>query len=824
MSLTLRLLWRDWKSGQLALLLVSMMIAVGTITGIALFASRIENSIMSEASEVLAGDAQISGSRALPGEWLDRAADGGLQVSLAIGFRAMAFAPVQSQLVSVKAVDDLYPLKGELTAASQPYGTPRAAASGPAPGEIWLTSRLFAALDIQPGETLDIGNGTFTVAAALIQEPDNAEGLFGVAPRVMIHRDDVERTGAVQTGSRIRYTAMLAGDAADVSRFENWVTPQLDAHFRWVNVEESNQSIGQALDRARYFLYLAGSLGVLLAGVAIALAARRYAMQRIPQVALLKTLGLTPAQIRRLYLVQLMILGIAGVILGAVAGWLAHLGIMQLLDALTSYLAGPSRSAYGIGILTGLLCLLGFAAPPFFALSKTTPVAVLRQSGHQLTQGNLQPLLIGLGCTLLLIALYSRSLSMTLYIALGTSACVFLATLLARVFLALLNRSSRFFGQSGRMGLANLQRHRHINTPQIALFGVLFMLLFCLILMRTSLLETWEKQLPDNAPNHFVFNIFDENLAPLQTMLSEQGIASEALYPMVRGRMAGVNDETLEQRMGDGDYQVNYEREFYLTWSSELGEDNAVIEGHWWGQAATDELLVSIEQSFAEGLAIGLDDTLHFSISGESVSARVHSIRTVQWDSMRPNFFVIFNQPLLQGEVANWITSFYLPPEEKEFVNRMARAMPTLSIIELDQTLAQVREIISKVSSAIEFIWLLVLASGVLVLITSIQSTLDIRFQEGAVLRTLGAPRTLIRRLLTIEFASIGLLAGILAVGGAEAIVWRLQRQLFDLPYQGHPVLWIAGPLLSLAVIVMVGLFSTRRITRVSPMEVLRMG
>ncbi len=824
MNLLFNLLWRDWKSGQLSLLLISLIIAISTITGIALFASRIENSILGEATQVLAGDAQISGSQPLPEDWLNRARADGLAVSEVTGFRAMAFSPTQTQLAAIKAVDDAYPLKGELLWAEQPYGASKVAAAGPRAGEVWLTSRLFAALETDIGKTVEIGNAEFVVAGALIQEPDNAESLFGVAPRVLMHRDDIDRTGAIQIGSRIRYTAMLAGNATAISRFQDWLEPQLGSHHRWVTVEESNQSIGQALTRARYFLYLAGSLGVLLAAVAIALAARRYAMQRIGQVALLKTLGTTPAQIRRIYTLQLVVLGVVGVVIGSFLGWLAHLGIVRLLDAFSTYLAAPTPDAYLIGIFTGFLCLLGFAAPPFFQLSRTLPAAVFRQTGHRLQGGRLSALMLGLTCTFVLIIFYSRSVSMTLYIAIGTAACVLLATVLASGFIHVLSRSSRWLGQSGRMGLANLQRHRHINTPQIALFAILFMLLFCLIILRTSLLQTWQQQLPADAPNHFVFNIFDDEREQVRQLLAGQNVTAQTFYPMVRGRLTAVNSDDLETRLETRQNDVNYERELYLTWADELAQDNEVIAGQWWANPSAEELLVSLEQTFAEGLEIQLGDQLHFSVSGEVVSAQVASIRTVQWDSMRPNFFVIFNRPLLEGDVANWITSFYLPDSQKEFVNQLARALPTLSIIEIDQTLNQVRSIIDRVSSAVEFIWLLVLGAGVLVLITSIQSTLDIRFQEGAILRTLGAPRRLIRNLLSVEFASIGLLAGILAVLGAETVVWLLQQRLFKLPYSGNPALWILGPLLTTLIILGVGLASTGRITRVAPMEVLRQG
>ncbi len=823
MKMAARLLWRDFKSGQLHLLLLSLIIAVATVSGIGLFASRIQNSILNEATQILAGDGQIVSSQPNPSSLFEQAATYGLQHASTTVFRAMTFSQQQAQLATVKAVSDRYPLKGELTIADTPFGEPRRVVQGPAPGEAWLTSRLFALLELAPGDRLEVGEASFRVTQALISEPDHTGSLFNVAPRVMIHEQDVSATGAVQEGSRITYRLIVAGDQSRVQAFAEQIKPELGMHQRWADLADSDQGITQTLDKAQSFLYLSGSLAVLLASVAIALAARRYAKQRVKPVALLKTLGLPPAAIVRLYGLQLLVIGVVGVALGSLAGWLCHLVIAYFLQGLISTLAAPSASAYWISLATGMITLLGFAAPPLLALRNVTPAAVLRAGDAVLPGQALQHIGIGFAATLALIWLYSGSLALTFFLSLGTLLCLLAASLVAAFVSRALARLGRRFSHSLKLGFVNLERHRRINTPQITLFSILFMLLFTLVLIRTSLLTTWQDQLPPDAPNHFVFNVFTEQKPQISALFADAGVAFRPFFPMVRGRLTAINSDDIETRIEQKSNDVNYERELFLTWTRQLSSDNKLVAGQWWSEdEAAQTLQVSLEKSFAEGLDMQVGDRLQFSVSGDLVEAEVSSVREVRWDTMNPNFYVIFNQPVLEDAAANWLTSFYLPAADKPFVNDLVRRFPTITLVEIDQTIAQIQSIVERVSRAVEFIWLLVLAAGILVLITGIQSTLDTRLHEGGMLRTLGASKSLVRKLLLTEFASIGLMAGTLAVLGTELVVYLLQKQLFDLDFRLHPELWLAGPLLAVGLITAVGLASTREIVRVPPMAILR--
>ncbi|WP_245929324.1 ABC transporter permease [Agarilytica rhodophyticola] len=824
MRVAQKLLWRDWKSGELNILLASLLLAVATVTSISLFTSRIHNSINEEASHFLAADAKISGSQIIPNNWRDEALEAGIQTAHITRFRAMTFFNDEMTLTQVKAVSDNYPLKGELSISDQPYQASTQVAHGPRPGEAWLAPRLFGVLGVQPGDKVSIGDADFTVSASLNKEPDSGQSLFGVSPRVMINIEDVERTRSVQVGSRVGYDLLLKADDQYIANFKALVESQLGEHFRWTGIESENRGIGSALSRAERFLLLTGCLSVVLSGVAIALAARRYAKRQHNQVAILKTLGTSPRNILGLYSLHILLIGLLSLIIGAFLGWFLHWGIITALGSLIpTELAAPSLTAYSTGAITGFIALWAFAAPPIFSLHQVLPASILREEKDQTLSAGWSG---GIGALAILVLMffYSRDIQLTLIVAAGVSACLLGVGSLSAILILLTKKIGKKLSYTWRLGLSNLQRHQRFNALQIMIFSVLLMLLFILLTVRTTLIGQWQQQLPENTPNHFAFNIFPEETDAIKRFFDEQSILPNPFYPMTRGRVIKVNDKETSEILKDSDSGINYVRELNLTWSLTPGEDNQIIAGEWWDDQTetSGELLVSAEEDYAAGLGITIGDSIEFSVAGEKITARVSSIRSVQWDSMNPNFYMIFNQAILNGVGANWITSFYLTPEQKPFLNKLSRSFPTVSLVELDQTIGQIQSIISKVSMAIEFILFLVLASGFLVLITSIQATLDVRFQESAIFRTLGANRKLVRKTLLIEFCTLGWLAGLLATFGTELCMYFLQTRVFSLDYTSQPLLWVWGPLLSALLIGTIGWTSTRSVTNTPPLNVLR--
>ena len=821
-KLSMKLLWRDWRGGELNVLAAALLVAVTTVTGIGLFSDRIQNSILDEAGALLAADAQITGSREIPVEWQAEAEALGLRTANITSFQAMTFGLDGAiQLASVKAVSDAYPLKGELEIAQQAFGVATKTTVGPQSGEAWLNSSLMATLGLAVGDVVGVGDTDLKVTQVLINEPDNAGAGFSVNPKVLINERDIGATGAVQVGSRVRYSLLLAGDVD--AYYEDWKDAKGD-HHRWRTVDDANESVTETLNRADSFLLLAGSLGVILAGVALALASKRYAQRQLSHVALLKTLGLTPTRIAQLYAGNLMIIGVLVVALGIAFGWFLHWVFLELFSGLLPRaLVAPTFRPFFVGALTGFVCLLAFAFPPVWVLRQTPPSRVLRSDVAGGTISQWKTTSLGAIAVVGIVFFYSGSALITSVLMLAGGIAILGVTFLARVLILLARKVGSNRGTTWRLGLASLHRHGSQNGFQIMIFAMAFMLLFMLTLLRTSLLAEWQSQLPEGTPNHFAYNIFEEDKVGIEAIFAENNIESTPMYPMMRGRLVQVNDEQIGERVDrlspGGD---DFRRELNNTWSSELSVDNEVVEGEWFDEADQDTLLISIEQDFAEALEIAIGDDLTFSFGGQLVTAPVDNIRTVQWDSLSPNFYVIFSSPVLDGQGAAYLTSFYLSAEQKPVLVEILSNYSTISVIEVDVILKQIQSIVGQVTKAIEFILGLVLIAGLIVLVASVQATLDSRLQESAILRTLGAKAKIVRGALAIEFVSLGALAGFLAAIGAEVALFFLQTELLNMDFRPHWLLFVVGPAVGALIIGAVGLVSTRKVMSVPPLIVLR--
>jgi putative ABC transport system permease protein len=819
-SLSLKLLWRDWRGGELNVLMAALLIAVTTVTGIGLFSSRIQNSILDEAGSLLAADAQVSGSKIIPAEWEASAVDMGLETARIVSFQAMAFgADNAAQLSSVKAVSESYPLKGTVEVSNELFGLSEKTLGVPATSEVWVNSRLLASLGLSVGDVIGVGDADFTVAKVLHSEPDSSG--FSVSPKVLMNEIDIPMTGAVQLGSRVRYTLLLAGD---IDAFYNEWEESLGEHHRWRTVMEANENVSQTLERADSFLLLAGSLGVILAGVALALASKRYAQRQLSHVALLKTLGLTPKNIGQLYAGNLVIIGIVVMAFGLLLGWFLHWAFLELFAGLLPRdLEAASARPYIVGALTGLVCLISFALPPVWVLRNTPPSRVLRSDVGGGTISAWQTTSLGGLAVVAIVYFYSSSLLITGVLLLAGTIALLGVTLLARGLIYVARKLGSRVGTTWRLGLASLHRHGNQNSFQIMIFAMALMLLFMLTLLRTSLLTEWQQQLPEGTPNHFAFNIFADEKEGLVSIFEDNEIVSTPFYPMLRGRLVGVNDEPIADRLErlkpDGD---DFRRELNTTWSDTLAADNEVVEGEWFDESDSEELLISIEQDFANALEVKLNDTLEFSFGGSIVTAKVDNFRTVQWDSLSPNFYIIFSSPVLNGQGAAYLTSFYLDGSQKPVLVEILQKYSTITVIEVDVILKQIQGIVGQVTLAIEFILALVLLAGFIVLIASVQATLDSRMQESAILRTIGARSRLVQGALAIEFIALGALAGLLAAAGAEVALFFLQTELLNMEYQPHWSIFILGPIVGAIIIGLLGLTSTRKVVKVPPLTVLR--
>ena len=818
--LAAKLLWRNWRSGELRLLSAALVMAVTVVSAIAIFTDRLDTSLVQQSNRLLGADRVVRSPQPLPPGWWEQAEQRGLDQTRLVRFSSMAYVGETMQLTSVKAVAPGYPLRGHLEVADELWSDQPVQAQGiPAPGEAWLDARLLTALDIELGDSVGLGDYQLTVTRVLVREPDGMGSLFMMTGgRLLMNLADLDRTGVIQPGSRVDYQWLLAADnPVKLERFVDWLEPQLNPHHRLQDIESSQQQLSETLERGKQFLLLAAVVGVLLAGVAIGLAARQFAERHGDQVALMKSLGAGRAKVRSLYAGQMLLLGLVASALGLIFGEglqrLIALGLQSFFDLA---LAPPAPLAYGLSLSSGVVCLLFFALPALWFLPSVPPLKILRRELVTPVAQLWVQALLALAAVSLLIGLFSRQWSLALSVILALVVLVVMALLLAWLLLSLSRRLSSGAGSIWRLALANLQRRRGQSLMQLVIFAVAFMLLIGLTLVRSSLIEDWRVQLPEEAPNHFLVNIAPEEVAPIQKFLDRNQIDRQPLYPMVRGRLTHINGELREA--GD---RLN--REANLTWTDQVSEDNEVVAGQWWDQWSGAELSgVSVEQDLAKDLGLELGDRLTFSIGGLETRAVIASLRTLDWQSMNPNFYFIFEPGALDEFSASYMTSAYIPSEQKALINRLMRDYPTLLLIELDRVFEQIRSVVARVTQGIQLVLVLTLVGGALVLLAAVNSSLESRKQEAGLLRALGSPRRLVVGSVWAEFSVLGGLSGLLGVVGAEALLFSLQYWVMDIPIQPHYGYWLLGPVLGAALVGTLGALGCRSVIHTPPAVVLR--
>ena len=827
-GLVLRLAARDWRAGELRLLLAAIVVAVAAVTAISLFVDRLQRALLTESTTFLGADRVVVSTRAIPDGFRAVARANGLRQTDVVAFPSMLFsddsAAARNLLVAVKAVGPEYPLRGALRVADEPFGSDRAAAGVPARGEAWLDSRAFPILGVSLGDAVAVGYATLRIAGVITAEPDRGS-VFDLGPRLLMRVEDVPATRLIQPGSRVAYRLLLAGAEDDLAAVKAAIEDDLAPNYAWRSIKNANPSIGEALERAESFLLLGGLLAVVLAGVAVALGAHRYARRHYDHVGVLKTLGATPAEIQWGYAGILGVIGLVGIGLGLALGGTGHLGMVAAMRAfLPVALPVAGLRPLLVGAVTGLVCLLAFALPPLIALRDVSPMRVLRRdfagvgASAALTYG-----CAGAG-TLGLLVWYAGNAWLTLWALIGAVGVCGSFAAMALLLLRGGRAAGMQAGSGWRLALAGLQRRYRESIAQITIFGLAIMLVLVLVLMRTALIDEWRAQLPADAPNHFLLNIANDEVASVQALLREQANYEGRLFPMIRGRIASVNGEDADiweakHRRGMDDDRLRSERN--LTWADELPANNEIAAGAWWPPDAA-EALVSLEEEYADQFGLSVGDELGFDIGGLPVMARIANLRRVEWASLQPNFFIIFSRAGLVPFPTTHMTSFRLPAARKRMLNDLLAAHPTITVIEVDAVVQQVQRIIARVTQAIELVLGLVLGAGALVLVASIQASHEARMQEHALVRALGGTRKLIAGSLAVEFAVLGAFAGLVAAVGAEVTAAVLQTQVFELSYGAHPWVWMVGPALGAALVALVGGLGARKLVRSPPALVLR--
>lgn len=839
---SLRMLRRDARAGELRLLAAALVVAVAALTAVGFFADRVRQALEREAHQLLGADLLLTADHPWPPAIAAEARQRGLRVAETRTFPSMVThgqgEALRAQLAEIKAVGAGYPLRGTLRVAPGLNEADAPARGIPAPGTIWIDERLASALAARVGDAIAVGNTALRIDAVLTQEPDRGVNFFSVAPRLLMNLADLGATGLVQVGSRVGYRLLLAGDAQPVRAFRKAVEARLERGERIEDAQNARPEIRTALERAQKFLGLSALLTVILAAVAVALAARRYMQRHLDPCAVMRCLGATQAFLLRLYLGQFALLGALAALLGCGLGYLAHFALHAwLAQLLATPLPPPTLLPAAQGMAVGLLLLFGFALPPLLQLKRVSTLRVLRR---EFAEGGVPPMgllggyALGLAALAGLMFWVAGEVALGAYVVGGFSAALFVFALFARlaIRLAALARggvpgAARASGGIGwRYGLASLERRAGTSVVQIVALALGFMALLLLTVTRGDLLDAWRRAVPPDAPNRFVVNIQPEQVEPVRRFFAADGLAPE-LAPMVRGRLTRINGA----EVGAASYEDErakrlIDREFNLSYRSDLPTGNSQTAGRWFSPAEQGgaAAVASVEDGLAKTLGLKVGDRLEFTVAGEPVDMAVVGLRKLDWDSMRVNFFVLTPPAVLQPYPASWITSFHLAPAQADFVNRLVREFPNLTVIDVAAIVRQLQAIMDQVAQAVQFVFLFTLAAGVIVLYAALASAAEERRYELAVMRALGARRDQLRGALLAEFAAVGGLAGLIAALGALAVGQFLARNAFQfevaINYWLLPAAMLGGALLVTAA----GWYAAVRLLRTPPLEALRGG
>ena len=824
-TLAWRLLWREGRSGELTILLMALIIAVSSSTAISLFANRLHRTINFQAAEFLAGDLVVASPSLLPTVWYAKAKKFHLKQAETAEFSSVLMENDNLLLAGIKAVSDFYPLRGQLKNSQSDYTSEKIAPNPPQKGEVWVEARILSALKLKLGEQLTVGEKKLTITHILTYEPDKRGDIYSLSPRVMMNIKDLVSTKVIQPGSHVHYFFQFSGQDPDIVAFKQWAKPYLTPSQRIMDIHQDRPELSGALIRAERYLGLSSIIVILIAGVAIAMATQRYSQRHFNTSAILRCLGCKQNEILWLYGYQFLYLGIFASLIGCGLGWIGQQQLFYLLaDLLPSEVVNPSFLAIVFGFLTGLTILFGFALPPLLRLKKVTPLRVLRRDLAPLPSSAW--LVYSCAFTLIsfLIWHYTNDLKMTLTLLGGSVFSLFIIGILIYSLIIRTRKLLTKLPLQWRFGIQALLREPKATVSQILAFSLTLVAMILSFSVGHDLIKDWQQQLPQNTPNYFALNIFPNQLEQFKQDLAQEKIELSQLYPIVKGRLVKINGTAVQQIVSkDTQGERATHRDLSLTFSQNLPEDNQIVTGEWWETDSQEQGQVSIEQKLATSLKVVLGDQLTFTIGSQQFKAQVRSIRKVQWETMRPNFYMVFSPATLKNYAHTYLTSFYLAKENKDSLNKLVKNYSAMTLLEVDAILSQFKTILSQLTQAINYLLYFALLAGFTVLFAAVYATLDQRIYEGALMRTLGANQTLLRNSHLVEFSLLGFISGLLAIIIAEALIFSLYYFVLQLDYHFHWLLWGLSPLAGMITVTFAGYFGVRKVIKSSPMEILRM-
>ncbi|MGH8079448.1 MAG: ABC transporter permease [Lysobacter sp.] len=830
MGRTIAMAWRqlrrDLKAGDVRILLAALVLAVLAVTAVGFVTDRAERALAIEANRLLGGDAVIRADQPIEGKLREAVSAPELRRAEASELQTMIRVGERLQLGDLRALGAGFPLRGSFRIADRAGGVERDAQGVPAPGTVWMSQAGADTLGASIGQEIAIGDSRLRLVALVVQEPDAALDYFNIAPKVFLNLSDLPATGLIQPGSRIRYRLVIAGAPSAVERFVAAAKPVLGRGQRLETISDARPEVRSALDRAGRFLGLAALVSVVLAAVAVAMAARRHSERHLSGTAVMRCLGASQRTLVGIHVGEMVLLGLIASAIGvalafglqwAIGGWLEQSLKMSIPPASLM----PALQGFGVG----LVVLLAFGAPPVLALRRVPALRVLRRDLDPTEPSAWLVTVAGLIGLSALLWWKAGSVALGAYMLAGIVATLAVLAALAWGLIAVVRRLRSRLRGSLRYGLANVSRRAGTSIAQVSALGLGLMALLLLTFVRTDLLDRWQLSLAGDAPNRFIINVQQDQLADVRKFVGEQGLAQPTLFPMIRARLVSFNGQAVTgdsyAERGDRAKQLA-EREFNLSVADSLRADNKLTDGKFWAPRKLAQPEVSVEESFAETLGWKVGDTVGFDVAGQPFRAKITSLRKVDWESFRPNFFVIASPGSMDGYAASYITAISVPPQQTRFTSQLVERFPNLSVIDVDQVLKQVRSTADQVSTVVEVVFYFSLVAGVLVLMAAVSASQDERLLEGGVMRVLGGSRRQLRLAQASEFAAIGLLSGLTASIAASVLAGVVAVQVFDLPWEFDWRMTAVGGGLGVLAALAAGMFATRRVLDAPPSVTLR--
>jgi putative ABC transport system permease protein len=841
---SLRLLHHELRRGELTIIFLAIVLAVATVFSLTGFSGQIKHAIVANSTNTIGADRVLRMSTEVDLSIIEKSQSLALKSARKIETESMAFAGDNMLLSELDAVSETYPLRGELRIKTSLTQTESIVVNAPEQGSVWVEPSVLSRLNVNIGDIIEIGVAPLTIAGIVTDIPDRSYRAFIAGPTVILNIADMPKTELIQPGSRITYKYLFAGETDAIETFETWIKPQINESQRWYDAKAAQNRLSRILDTAEKFLSLASMLGIVLAAVAVAVASRRYGQRHQSTVSIFKALGASISHIRKLYCLHWTLLSCLSIATGLVVGY----GLLLLgVNAIASYLsladAPLTFVPFLTAIFTGLLCAIAFAIHPIMTLVKSSPLNVIRGFSQNKVARfgwhQLPPLL----ALFLLLFIFSQDLVMSAALLLGGVVVSFILLLLGRGLMSAGRSVGTKAGKSWHLALANLKRRASENSVQLVSFTIAIKLLLLITVMKSSILSEWEQQFPEDTPNHYLINITQDQIDPLNVFAEENNIANQGFYHIYRGRLSAINgiktvdDDNDNPAQSDGKSgsqpkqntnkteqkksRQGMGRELGLTWRTELPDENDIITGQWW-QVGDENPQVSIESNVAERLEVELGDNLTFTLGSDEFTVPVTSIRKVNWQSRQLNFIMVFNQSVLEQFPTTSISAWSILDKDRDLVYRFLANFPTITVMDFAAIMAQLNSIIEQVTVAIQLILILVVLAGSLVLIAQVQASMEERERELAILRTLGAKGSLLRNSVLYEFVALGAIAGLMASIGMEIAVYILQSQVFNMPGSFHFQYWLLGIGAGALFVGTMGMLSCWRLLKLSSVTLIR--